>query len=100
MVQTQSKEAYENIKPKINTSHKNILKAVKNVKKPFCQKWLLEKLRLTKNRYLEINSITPRVNELVGLGYLENKGRMKSPYSDIAVFHYLITQKGLDLIPK
>jgi len=48
MVQTQSKEAYENIKPTINTSHKNILKAVRNVKKPFCQKWLLEKLKVNK----------------------------------------------------
>lgn len=100
MVQKQSLEAFEMVKPKLSKSHIIILKAVKDVKKPFCQKWLLHKLRITKNRYLEINQITPRVNELENMGYLTNIGRIKGSFSDIAVFHYMISEKGLEFLDK
>jgi len=96
MVRESSKEAFKKID--ISHSQRNILKLIKSENTPFCQRRILELARLKINRYLEICSITGRVNELIELGYLKEVGRMENKYSGIRTTHYILTEKGKDAI--
>ena len=87
-----SLEAYKDVQPKICSSQKRILKVVYNEKEPFCQKRILELVRLNYSRHYEINQITPRVNELVSLGIFLDVGRKNSRFSNTAVNHYIVNK--------
>ena len=87
-----SLDAYKEVQTKITQSQKRILKVLENEKEPFCQKRILELLHLNGYRLVQINQVTPRVNELVEMGLLMEVGRRKTKYSNVSVNHYEIAK--------
>jgi len=64
MVQTTSKEAYKDIQPTIGRKQSMILEVFKKAKREVSNR------EIAKYLGLEINCVTPRVNELVKMGYV------------------------------
>lgn len=60
-----SGEAYRDIAPKINSKQSIVLHTIKRAKRPVNNQEIADELLLS------INTITPRTNELVGLGKVE-----------------------------
>lgn len=86
-----SREAYEIAKPAIPQSQLNVLRLFKHGIQ-LCQHDVVKALGV------EINKVNPRVNELVGLGYIKSVGRRKTVYSAISVNFYEITESGKEYL--
>lgn len=93
-----SLDAYEEVKPKISQSQKRILSVCATFNNPFCQQEILQGVQNKYSRFIQINSVTPRVNELVANEYLTEIGRLKSRFSSVSVTHYVITDKGIEFL--
>lgn len=87
MVRDTSKLAYDEVSPKIGDKQKVVLETIRYAKRPVNNQEIAAHLNVP------INTITPRTNELVGLGKVELAFKAVFPITGRKVCYWKITDE-------